>query len=255
MCKNVDCNKLFNKCKKQAVRTTFKMNENGDCVGGCWESKLCNEYKWYSSQGNFNKVRARGTAYFVYPEIDNKLTLWGISSVKKIDGGAIYFSPFKPLPVRDWIRDIQPLKLFNQHWKSGTYRYLNEQLEEKLNSIILAQNEYFDDPVETVLSDMEGRRILVEHLVKERSTKLVASFKKKLKDYNCWVCGFNFENKYGEIGKNFIEAHHIIPVSSLKENQRISINDFAALCSNCHRMVHKTNPPIDWEDLKRKLMG
>ena len=57
---------------------------------------------------------------------------------------------------------------------------------------------------------------------------------------NCYACGFNFEEVYGERGKEFIEIHHIKPLSTLEE--AIEINpktDLVPLCANCHRMVHR----------------
>jgi predicted HNH restriction endonuclease len=57
-------------------------------------------------------------------------------------------------------------------------------------------------------TDTEGRRILIRHSVAERSAKLVWAFKRTLVDYRCRVCGFNFRQMYGELGADFIEAHH-----------------------------------------------
>ncbi|MED3613978.1 hypothetical protein [Bacillus wiedmannii] len=34
---------------------------------------------------------------------------------------------------------------------------------------------------------------------------------------NCCVCGFNFEEVYGEREKDFIEIQHIKPLSTLEE--------------------------------------
>tara|TARA_Y100000310_G_scaffold105077_1_gene103449 strand:+ start:408 stop:578 length:171 start_codon:yes stop_codon:yes gene_type:complete len=28
-------------------------------------------------------------------------------------------------------------------------------------------------------------------------------------------------------------------------------NDFKVLCANCHRMIHKKNPPLSLEELKK----
>ena len=42
--------------------------------------------------------------------------------------------------------------------------------------------------------------------------------KRRAKEFhgtNCQVCGFNFEERYGEIGKGYIEAHHLIPLAEL----------------------------------------
>lgn len=75
---------------------------------------------------------------------------------------------------------------------------------------------------------------------------------KKLKGYRCEACGFEFKNKYKEIGDDFIEAHHLTPLAELK-GHRISMNpakDFAVLCSNCHKMIHKTDCVSDINKFK-----
>jgi 5-methylcytosine-specific restriction protein A len=75
----------------------------------------------------------------------------------------------------------------------------------------------------------------------ERNSKLVEQVK-KLKGSKCEACSMDFSRKYGEIGKGYIEAHHLKPVSTL-EKMRTELNpavDFAVLCANCHRMIHRT---------------
>lgn len=53
----------------------------------------------------------------------------------------------------------------------------------------------------------------------------------------CSVCGADFEELYGKIGKGFIEFHHIVPVSEgVREN---NYKNLVPLCSNCHRMIHR----------------
>src|SRR5699024_3020730 len=57
---------------------------------------------------------------------------------------------------------------------------------------------------------------------------------------NCYACGFNFEEVYGERGKDFIEIHHIKPLSTLEKEVEIDPGtDLIPLCANCHRMVHR----------------
>jgi 5-methylcytosine-specific restriction protein A len=54
--------------------------------------------------------------------------------------------------------------------------------------------------------------------------------------------------RYGEIGKEFIEAHHLRPIASLEEGVPVKYDvaaDFAFLCSNCHRMIHRFIDPSD----------
>lgn len=56
----------------------------------------------------------------------------------------------------------------------------------------------------------------------------------------CKACGFSFEAAYGEHGRNFIEVHHLVPVSTLIEASTIDPRtDLTVLCSNCHRMIHR----------------
>jgi 5-methylcytosine-specific restriction protein A len=64
----------------------------------------------------------------------------------------------------------------------------------------------------------------------------------------CQACGLDFAERYGRIGQGFIEAHHLRPISSLMEGAAVKYDvatDFAVLCSNCHRMIHRTNDPAD----------
>lgn len=71
----------------------------------------------------------------------------------------------------------------------------------------------------------------------------------------CKVCGFNFEAAYGEHGRNYIEVHHLIPISTLPEPSSINPKeDLTVLCSNCHRMIHrKRETPLSIEELRNIL--
>ena len=56
----------------------------------------------------------------------------------------------------------------------------------------------------------------------------------------CMVCGFDFEEKYGQLGKGYIEVHHIKPLSELDEEVIINPqSDLICVCSNCHKMLHR----------------
>jgi len=79
-----------------------------------------------------------------------------------------------------------------------------------------------------------------QHKRLERNRSLAEKAKKSL-GYRCKVCDINFEEQYGEVGKNFIEAHHLTPISKL-EGDKIQLDvrkDFTVLCANCHRMIHR----------------
>ena len=56
---------------------------------------------------------------------------------------------------------------------------------------------------------------------------------------SCAVCGFSFEIAYGEIGKDFIPVHHLVPVSQLGSSYELDpVTDLVPLCANCHAMAH-----------------
>lgn len=70
------------------------------------------------------------------------------------------------------------------------------------------------------------------------------------KGYKCCVCGFDFKKTYGKIGENFIEVHHSVPVSKMGANYVVDpISELFPLCSNCHSMVHRHDPPISVDEL------
>lgn len=112
----------------------------------------------------------------------------------------------------------------------------------------------FQDGVEPLIEAEEWRSQLRMHLRRERSAVLVKAFKAGLEKLDCSVCGFNFEEVYGELGAGFIEAHHIIPVAKLAQGQQTTINDLAPLCANCHRMAHRL-PDLTLDDLKAMISG
>jgi 5-methylcytosine-specific restriction enzyme A len=73
--------------------------------------------------------------------------------------------------------------------------------------------------------------------------------------FTCVVCGFNFEDVYGERGKDFIEVHHVKPLSSIGEEVVIDpMGDLIPVCANCHRMIHRRKDNVlSIEELKNVM--
>ncbi len=103
----------------------------------------------------------------------------------------------------------------------------------------------------------EGRLVERKHKSRERNPTLVSAakeaFLKKNSTLHCEICGFNFEDKYGERGRGFIEAHHTVPVSEMEPGQKTRLEDIALVCSNCHRMLHRTRPWLRMDQLKKLI--
>lgn len=100
----------------------------------------------------------------------------------------------------------------------------------------------------------EGKLVLKKHLLRERNHFVKINAIKNFKSLNdgklyCEVCGFDFYSTYGELGKDFIEAHHTKPISEMQENEKTNINDIVLLCSNCHSMIHRKRPWLKKEEI------
>lgn len=130
---------------------------------------------------------------------------------------------------------------------------LSEML--KLYDLSLARGgwegfDQIDSDLESNDQSLEEKRRIRFHKVIERNQRL-AKEAKKIHGYKCEACGFDFEQVYGEIGEDFIEAHHKTPISRLPLDGSIRLSprdDFVVLCSNCHSMIHRKNAPIEFED-------
>jgi predicted HNH restriction endonuclease len=72
--------------------------------------------------------------------------------------------------------------------------------------------------------------------------------------FSCSVCDFNFEAAYGEIGRNYIHIHHLVPLSEIDDSYLLdSIEDLRPICPNCHGMIHQKQPAYTIAEIKGLL--
>ncbi len=110
--------------------------------------------------------------------------------------------------------------------------------------------ENFEDLSGAEAADMEGatieeRRRYRQHRKIERAGN-AAKLVKRIHGCICQGCNIDFGVIYGAAGKDYIEAHHLTPLNELPEDVPVKLdpkNDFAVLCANCHRMIHRKNGP------------
>ena len=76
----------------------------------------------------------------------------------------------------------------------------------------------------------------------------------KIHGVTCQICGFNFEETYGEYGKDYIE---IKPLHTLEEKMIINPEtDLICVCANCHRIIHRNkNRLLSVEEIKKMING
>ncbi|WP_065218558.1 MULTISPECIES: HNH endonuclease [Butyricimonas] len=116
---------------------------------------------------------------------------------------------------------------------------------------------YFASVLENGYEYTEGKiKEVNHHKYRGRDSKLIQAAKAKFKINHegrlyCEICGFNFRERYGDAGYDFIEAHHIKPISEMDEEGEITdINDLIMVCSNCHSIIHRRNPFYTIEEMK-----
>ena len=95
---------------------------------------------------------------------------------------------------------------------------------------------HIEEDEETLEDRVEEGAILYKyHKMIERSSQIVKLKKrealKKERKLVCEVCGFDFHDRYGDIGKGFIECHHRMPLASLQVSNKTSLQDLAGTIS------------------------
>lgn len=129
----------------------------------------------------------------------------------------------------------------------------------------LIENDIARDAISVVEDDeqtynesvTEGTTLYKYHKVLERNKSIILQKKKVTLDkygkLACEACGFDFNIKYGDAGRGFIECHHKVPLAQIKSSRKTSLDDLALLCANCHRVIHRNINTLSIQDLKSIL--
>ena len=71
---------------------------------------------------------------------------------------------------------------------------------------------------------------------------------------HCYCCGFSFEEFYGALAKDFGIIHHLDPLGySEGQARETSVEDVRVVCANCHYMLHRQDPPLRIDELRRRI--
>lgn len=173
-----------------------------------------------------------------------------ISALKEQVSGPLYFG-FELSETRS----IKPLQ--------GAYASkLPSAIVDIFSQMQSASRRLITNNIDTVQSDLNiksGKEGAVKqgfHKYRERDRGLAKDKKKnalnELGKLECEVCCFDFYKEYGEIGKTFIECHHIIPLHAVKNETETTLEDLALVCSNCHRMIHSKKEWLSLNELREK---
>jgi 5-methylcytosine-specific restriction protein A len=112
----------------------------------------------------------------------------------------------------------------------------------------------FNIPADTSIT--ETRKYVFHRKIERNRT--AAKNAKKFHGTICQACDLDFTERYGAIGRGFIEAHHLKPIGTLEEGVPVKYDvasEFAVLCANCHRMIHRTDDPSDLNSFRMRIIA
>jgi hypothetical protein len=126
---------------------------------------------------------------------------------------------------------------------NGTVFQLSDEQMCEFNTLWAAANDFSH---EAGFEAVEGNRRLRKHFARERCRTLITKKRQDFAAQNdgrvfCEVCGFDFGQQYPpSLGEGFIEVHHLSPLFDRDEPLRTTLADLMMVCSNCHRMIHRS---------------
>lgn len=70
----------------------------------------------------------------------------------------------------------------------------------------------------------------------------------------CFICNFNFGEKYGSVAEGFIHVHHKKSLAEINSEYIVNpIQDLIPVCANCHSVIHLRKPQLSVEEMKQLL--
>ncbi|MBC8569927.1 DUF3427 domain-containing protein [Zongyangia hominis] len=113
---------------------------------------------------------------------------------------------------------------------------------EHLETDIALEGETFSDATSAPSLEGAGKKSYATRYERDPKNRKACI---KIHGTKCAVCGFDFEKTYGPWGRDYIEVHHLIPLSQMQGESLVNpATEMKPLCSNCHRMVHRKKDQI-----------
>lgn len=99
----------------------------------------------------------------------------------------------------------------------------------------------FSEDKEATNSELLSEGDLVElHITKHERNPGLRRRCIDIQGWRCKGCGLDFKEKYGDLGVDFIEVHHLYPISQTEGEHEVDPGkDLVPLCANCHAMIHR----------------
>jgi len=157
------------------------------------------------------------------------------------------YLPFKnPVIAKkedSYIEEIPESRKVN-YWRDGV-REINKRIYEAiLESVELLGSPNIDQPIPALSEEFESQTLEGDKKYRYSSyyerRPIYRRQAVEIHGVTCMGCSFNFEETFGNHGRNYIHVHHVKPVSEFTSAKIIDPRtDMIVLCPNCHSMVHR----------------
>ncbi len=109
------------------------------------------------------------------------------------------------------------------------------------------------EDVDSDASATEGNSYQARSIRYERK-KINRDICLRIRGTQCLCCNRSMEAEYGSVARDLIEVHHVVPASAMGPDYRVNpTTDLIPVCPNCHRVLHRSDPPMPPEQLRAIL--
>ncbi len=195
-------------------------------------------------------------------DISSGMTYWAlidyISATR--NDTTVRFSSLQPLPKKWPLSSLTMLSSGKPLKNTHIHSYVPCETPSFLFKLASSKAPiaFVPDVDEEAILAREGAPTMRWHLRRERNPKIIADKRRQVLAANkgklaCSVCTFDFQKKYGKLGNGFCEVHHLRPLADAAGEIETRLADLAVVCSNCHRMIHRSRPFLTLEQLRSKI--
>ena len=140
------------------------------------------------------------------------------------------------------------------------FRKLEPEHEDLINSFLLlgatgfpSTNNPDEIPPAQQFHEGASQRIIVNAYERNQAARMLC-----IEHYGhlCQICGFDFEQVYGELGAKYIHVHHIVPLADIGKEYAVNpVEDLIPVCANCHCMIHRRKPALTLNEIRKAFIG
>jgi len=239
-------------------RKQFIESQGATCKNWTWSWSFVNESKRLVIFGAWDKNTSGKTAKILSEDWETERGhkqpgyAQALEHIRLIEEDGYRLMTF-PMEYSESEEEDGPAKI------KGFTPQLTEKSLTKLGNVWYAVDAGLSTPValaeelSTPEKYSEGARFAVTINAYERNPKARAACIAH-HGYTCAVCGFDFVRGYGGLGEGFIHVHHVIPIGKIGKEYKIDpITDLIPVCPNCHAMIHRVEPPLTVEQLRKHI--